>query len=556
MPARLGRVLVERKLLTPEQLAEALAHQRKVGRGLVQALADLGLATPEAVLRALGEHHGVPATRITTYTIDQGALGAVPERLARRHTVIPLFRVGTTLTVAMTDPGNVAALDDVRFASGCDVQAVVALEEDVRAAIDRYYRPEAPLPLTPVDTPVTLEQTQARVPAPVAGADEERSASELLDQILARAATDGASDVHLEPQERHVRVRLRVDGVLTEIGRLPAGLAPALAARAKVLAGMDISERRVPQDGRFTATVGSRRLDVRASAYPIVWGEKIVLRLLDRESLRVRLEETGMPPPLLVAYRDLIRRPEGIVLITGPTGSGKTSTLYASLLELEPTGANITTLENPVEYEIEGINQGQTHDRAGFTFATGLRAILRQDPDVILVGEIRDREALGVAIEASLTGHLVFSTLHTHGAVGSVTRLLEMGLEPYLLASTLLGIVAQRLVRRICARCRVEVPTSPEVRRLFPAPGPERVFRGEGCRECRQSGYRGRTGLFEMLRMTDELRDLVLRRGSEEAIASVNRRNGFRTLHEDGVQKVVDGATTLDEVLRVTQARE
>jgi type IV pilus assembly protein PilB len=553
MSQALGRLLTDRGVITIEQLDAALAHQKRTRRPLGETLIDLGLATADAIVEALGAHYGVPATRINAYTIDPAVLQEVPERLARKHSVLPLFRVGGALTVAIPDPRNLAALDDLRFATGRDVQAVVALESEIGAAIDRYYRDATPIGLPDPAHPVLVEAPRALTFD--REEDEDHSAIRLVDQILSRAVADRASDVHLEPLEQALRVRLRIDGLLVEITRLPAELAPAVAARLKVLAGMDIAEHRVPQDGRFTATVGSRRLDLRASAYPTVWGEKLVLRLLDRESLKLRLEDTGMPARLLAPYRELVRRPEGMILITGPTGSGKTSTLYATLNDLVETGRNITTLENPVEYELEGVNQGQTNDRAGFTFASGLRAILRQDPDVILVGEIRDRETLEVAVEASLTGHLVLSTLHTNSAVASVTRLLEMGLEPYLLASTVLALLAQRLVRRVCARCAHAVPLAPEVARYFPGP-PDTVMRGSGCKECRHTGYRGRTGLFEMLPMTDELRRLILQRATEEALAAVNRRNGFLSLREEGLRAVVDGVTTLDEVLRATQLRE
>jgi type IV pilus assembly protein PilB len=553
MSQNLGRLLVDRGVVTVAQVDEALAHQKRSRRPLGETLVDLGFATADAIVEALGQHYGVPATRINAYTIDPAVLAVLPERLARKHTVLPLFKVGTVLTVATADPRNLAALDDLRFATGCDVQPVVALESEIGPAIDRYYREAATIGLPDVAHPVIVEEPRALTFE--REEDEDQSAVGLVDRILSRAVADRASDIHLEPQEKALRVRLRVDGVLTEVARLPADLAPAVAARVKVLAGMDIAEHRVPQDGRFTAAVGSRRLDLRASAYPTVWGEKVVLRLLDRAALQVRLPELGMPARLLAVYRDLVRRPEGMILITGPTGSGKTSTLYATLGDLVETGRNITTLENPVEYELEGVNQGQTNDRAGFTFATGLRAILRQDPDVILVGEIRDRETLEVAVEAALTGHLVLSTLHTNSAVASITRLVEMGLEPYLLASTVLAIVAQRLVRRVCQRCARREPLAPEVSRYFPEP-PAAVTRGGGCKECRLTGYQGRIGLFEMLQMTDELRRLILRRASEEELAAVNRRNGFASLRDEGLRQVADGTTTLDEVLRATQVRE
>jgi len=547
-------MLVDRGVITTEQLDTAVSRQKSVRKPLGQTLVDLGMTTVDQLLDALSAKFGIPATRVNAYTMDPDALKAVPEKIARQHMAFPLFRVGNTLTVAVADPHNLSALDDLRFATGCEIQPVVALDEEIGLAIDRFYRGELPAEAYEGSGDlVVLEDSAA--PALERDREADESAMRIVDQILARAAADHASDIHLEPQEHTLRLRLRVDGVLAEVARLPRRLAASVTARIKVMAGMDISEHRVPQDGRFTATVGSRRLDFRAATYPTVWGEKTVLRLLDRASLNVRLGEIGMTGDLLARYREMTHRPEGMILITGPTGSGKTSTLYATLRDLNERGHNIVTLENPVEYELEGINQGHVNEKAGFTFATGFRAVLRQDPDIILVGEIRDTETLEVAVEASLTGHLVLSTLHTNSAVGTVVRLVDMGMEPYLLASSVIGIVAQRLARRICATCRTSEPTPPELQRFFPSPGPAELAHGSGCRLCNASGYRGRVGLFEMLAMTDELRRLILRRASEEELEAANRRNGFSTLREEGIARVVEGVTTLDEVLRTTQER-
>jgi type IV pilus assembly protein PilB len=556
MRVSLGKLLVDRNVITQEQLDAALAHHTKNRRPLGQTLVELGITTVDEILKALGEQFGVPATRINAYTMDPSTASALPERVARKHMALPLFRVGNTLTVAIPNPRDLKALDDLRFASSCEINPVVALAEEIGPALDTCYRGSLRTPLADEEGVVVVEEAGAAR----AKGDEEADQSaviRLVDQILARAAADRASDVHLEPQEKSLRVRLRIDGVLSEVANLPAPVAPAVTARLKVLGAMDISERRLPQDGRIRATIGPRRLDLRISTYPTVWGEKTVLRLLDRTASRFTLGDIGMSPATLAAYRELIHRPEGIILITGPTGSGKTSTLYATLNEIrQQSGVNIVTIENPVEYELDGINQGQTNDKAGFTFATGFRAILRQDPDVIFVGEIRDKETLDVAIEASLTGHLVFSTLHTNSAVASVTRLIEMGLEPYLMSSAVLCVMAQRLVRRICEHCRTPMPIPSEVLRFFPSPAPRQTYHGVGCKDCRQTGYRGRAGIFEMLRMTDELRHLVLQRAAEAEMDAVNRKNGFLSLREEGIARVVAGLTTLDEVLTSTQARE
>jgi type IV pilus assembly protein PilB len=553
-PTALGALLRDRGLLTEEQLEAAIARQRKTGRRLGHVLVELGFVTPEAVLEALSQQLGVATSRINAHTVNTAALKSLPEKVARRHTAFPLQRIGSTLVVALASPRDLTALDDLRFASGCEIRTVLALEEEILTAINRYYRDEwMPIAVEDTGDSVTLDPSAA----PLILRDEaaERSAVALLERVVARAAADGASDIHFEPMHEEFRVRFRVDGTFRDSAVLAKEMAPAVIARIKVLSAMDIAEHRLPQDGRFTATIGDQRLDVRTSTYPTVHGEKAVLRLLDNSGLRLRLDRVGLSGPGLESVRELIHRPEGIVLITGPTGSGKTSTLYAALAELVETGKNIVTIEDPVEYALPGVNQGQTNDKAGFTFAKGMRAVLRQDPDVIMVGEIRDVETLETAIEASLTGHLVLSTLHTNSAVQTVARLLEMGLEPYLLASSVLGIIAQRLVRRICSTCRAEVATPPPLRAMFRAGGPQTFFRGAGCTDCRGTGFRGRMGIFELMMMTDEIRTLVLQRAPDMRILEEARRGGMTSLREECLSLVARGETTLEEVLRVTQER-
>jgi len=549
----LGALLRDRGLLTGEQLEAAIARQVKTGRRLGHILVELGFVTPEAVLEALSQQMGVPTTRINAHTVQVDALSALPEKVARRHTAFPLQKVGTTLLVALATPRDLSVLDDIRFASGCEVQVVLALEDEILTALNRYYRDEWLLP--DWEDPEGGEETVVLDSPTLQPRDEasEQSAVATLERVIARAAADGASDIHLEPQQQDFRIRCRIDGTFRDLARLDLSLAPAVVARIKVLSNMDIAEHRLPQDGRFSATLGNHRLDLRSSTYPTVHGEKAVLRLLDSSGLRLQLDRVGLTGPVLATMRELIHRPEGIVLITGPTGSGKTSTLYAALAELVETGKNIVTIEDPVEFALPGVNQGQTNDRAGFTFSKGLRALLRQDPDVIMVGEIRDTETLETATEASLTGHLVLSTLHTNSAVASVARLLEMGLEPYLLASSVLGIVAQRLVRRICRTCRAEVATPPALRAMFRAGEPQTFFRGAGCHDCRGTGFRGRVGIFEVLRISDDIRELVLERASDIRLAEAARRAGMTTLREECLTLVANGETTLEEVLRVTQ---
>ena len=570
--AALGGVLLERQLITSEQLTIALEQQRSSGRRLGQVLIDLGFTTPDAVLGALSVQLGVAATRLNGFTISRAAVQALPEKVARKHMAVPLQKVGTMLQVAIASPTDLTALDDLRFASGCQIQTLVALEDEIMPALDRFYAQG--MFETAVDRslePVSIEAVETdrrdggRTDRRQGGRrktdqDEEHydeateeSAMRTVDRILARAASAGASDIHLERMPDNMRVRFRVDGTFHDIGYISTIVAPAICARLKVLAGMDIAEHRLPQDGRMTAMIGTRRLDFRASTFPTIHGEKLVLRMLDQASLKLELPVLGMRSPVLEDFRDIIRRPEGLILITGPTGSGKTSTLYAALTELVESGKNITTIENPVEYELPGINQGQINEKAGFTFAKGLRAVLRQDPDVIMVGEIRDTETLATAIEASLTGHLVFATLHTNSAISTITRLLDMGIEPYFLASGVLAIVAQRLVRRICVHCPTELPVPAGVRHLFGDEVPALLVRGAGCEHCRGTGFTGRIGIYEMLRMTDAIRELVLARASEPTLLKAAREHTLSTLREQCLARVREGTTTLEEVVRVTQ---
>ena len=553
----LGGLLRERGLLTDEQLEAAIARQRKTGRRLGHVLVELGFVTPEAVLEALSQQLGVKTARVNGYTVDPDAVKALPEKVARRHTACPLQKVGSTLVVALASPKDLVALDDLRFASGCEVQTVLALEEEILSAINRYYCDEWLPAASEEDAAGTVVLDSPAAQLLTRDEAAERSAVAMLERVIARAAADGASDVHFEPAADALRIRFRVDGTFREVAVLAKELTPAVIARVKVLSGMDIAEHRLPQDGRFSAVIGEhRRLDLRSSTYPTVHGEKAVLRLLDSAGLRLQFDSMGLGGHALTTLRDLIHRPEGMVLITGPTGSGKTSTLYAALTELVATGKNIVTIEDPVEYSLPGVNQGQTNDKAGFTFAKGLRAILRQDPDVIMVGEIRDLPTLETATEASLTGHLVLSTLHTNSAVATVTRLLEMGLEPYLLASSVLGILAQRLVRRICSTCRTEVATPSALRPLFRDGEPRSFFRGAGCPDCRGTGFRGRIGIFEVLSVTEPIRALVLERAPDTRLLETARREGMTSLREECLALVSRGETTLEEVLRVTQERK
>jgi type IV pilus assembly protein PilB len=544
----LGEIMLERKTLTEEQLREAMTRQQRSRKRLGEILMELGFASPDAVLDGLSAQLGVPPTRVNSYTVTPEALTCLSEKIARKYTAVPLLKVGSTLVVATANPRDLQALDDLRFAAGCEVQTMIALESEIQHALATFY-----------GNPFTnlADEERASVVVDVAGPQIDlldqstlKSASSIVDRILARGAGDRASDIHLEPTKHSLRVRFRIDGMLHEVAELLPVLAPAVVARLKVLAGMDIAVHRNPQDGRFSATINGKSLDVRASTFPTIWGEKAVLRLLDRSGLR-RSVSNVMDGRPLDAFRGLVRRTEGIVLVTGPTGSGKTSTLYAALAELAESGKNVVTVEDPVEYWLPGVSQGQTNPKAGFTFAQGMRAILRQDPDIIMVGEIRDPETLTTAIEASLTGHLVLSTLHTNGSVATITRLLDMGVEPYLLASSMAGVVAQRLVRKTCEHCKRPVPVPESVKHLFGDNPPKTMHQGVGCSECRGIGYLGRVGVFELLAMNAELRRLINGRATEEQLLAAARESGLSTLREEALRLVREGTTTLEEVGRI-----
>ena len=544
----LGEILVERKTLTEEQLREAMTRQQRSRKRLGEILMELGFASPDAVLDGLSEQLGVPPTRVNSVTVTPEALTYLSEKVARKYTAVPLLKVGSTLVVATANPRDLKALDDLRFAAGCEVQTMIALESEIHQALATFYG-------NPFVTDIETERATVVVDVPGPQLDlqdqnTQKSASSIIDRILARAVGDRASDIHIEPTKHSLRVRFRIDGMLHEVAEFLPVLAPAVVARLKVLASMDIAVHRNPQDGRFSATINGKSLDVRTSTFPTIWGEKAVLRLLDRSSLQ-RSASHVMGGRALETFRDLIRRNEGIVLVTGPTGSGKTSTLYAALGELAESGKNVLTIEDPVEYWLPGVSQSQTNLKAGYTFAQGLRAILRQDPNVIMVGEIRDPETLSTAIEASLTGHLVLSTLHTNGTVSTVTRLLEMGVEPYLLASSIAGVVAQRLVRKTCENCKRPVPVPDSVRHLFGDNPPKTIFEGAGCTECHGIGYLGRVGVFELLTMDAELRRLVNARATEEALVTAARASGLFTLREEALRLVREGTTTLEEIARV-----
>ncbi|MBI4323236.1 MAG: Flp pilus assembly complex ATPase component TadA [Candidatus Omnitrophica bacterium] len=543
----LPELLLEQKMVSPEQLQAAQAQAASRSLPLKQMLIQQGLVTEQDLTNLLADHHGMATIDLTNYLIKPEAIQLVPESLARKQTLIPVFKIADTVTVAVADPLNFFALDEVRLKTKCEVKALLAGETAIRQAIDHYYGAAG----TIKEVAQTLEAAQA--PPKADGAAQETPVIQLVNLLITQATKEGASDIHLEPGEGACRTRFRIDGLLQEVTGPPQHLHSAVASRIKVLANLDIAEKRKPQDGRFRQKLEQKELDLRVSTIPTQFGEKIVLRLLDSTTVILGLEQLGFAPEVLAQFQGLIHAPNGILLVTGPTGSGKTTSLYAALSAINTVEKNILTIEDPIEYQLAGISQVQVNPKAELTFASALRAFLRQDPDVIMVGEIRDRETAEIAIQAALTGHLVLSTLHTNDASGALTRLIDMGVEPFLIASAVLGIVAQRLVRVVCPKCKTAFRPPADLLQEMPTAADAQVFRGRGCKACKQRGYKGRAGIFELLPMTETIREQVATKAASHVIRETARAAGMRTLRDDGFAKALTGQTTLEEVLRVTK---
>jgi type IV pilus assembly protein PilB len=552
---KLGEILVEEGLITAEQLDRALLEQSRTDQLLGRILIDLKMVKESDLMAALAKQIGFRFVDLTDFTIDGSAAGLIPEQVARRYRALPIGYEDSRLLVAMADPANLFALDDIRTITGMDLHPVVATAADIESAIRKYSR---------MDESVQKMASEASSAADEDIADLERAAASLeegpivkmVNLLISQAIADRASDIHIEPMEREVRIRYRIDGVLTEVMRSPKNIQAGLISRLKVMADINIAERRVPQDGRIGLTVAGKSIDLRVATLPTVYGEKVVIRILDKSSVLLKLEELGFLDQSFKRYEEAFTKPYGAILVTGPTGSGKSTTLYATLNIVNKPDRNIITVEDPVEYRLPGINQMQMNIRAGLTFASALRSILRADPDVVLVGEIRDHETALIAIEAALTGHLVLSTLHTNDAPSSLPRLVEMGVETYLVASAIDCVVAQRLARKLCPKCREGY--RPNQSELEQAGFPEFVwddvkelFRPVGCTACSKTGFRGRLGLYEVMNMSEEIERLVVERAPSEEIRRSARRDGMITLREDGLEKVRLGITSVEEVLRV-----
>ena len=570
VPDKLGELLIRTGKINQAQLTEALTMQKDQGGRVGTNLVKLGYMTEKQLVDSLSQHFGVPAVDLNM-EIDEAVLKIIPADLARKYTILPVTKAGATITVAMIDPANVFAMDDVKFMTGYKVEPVVASETAIRTAIDRYYGSTHAIELKKVmedlteegGSPSDLEVLEEEEDLDLSTLEEESEQApvvKLVNLILTDAIKRGASDIHIEPYEKDYRVRYRIDGLLYEMMHPPLKLKEAITSRCKIMAKLDIAEKRLPQDGRIkikTKISGkSKDLDYRVSVLPTLFGEKIVMRLLDKDKLMLDMAKLGFEPESLRKFEAAILKPYGMVLVTGPTGSGKTNTLYSALQRINTSEVNIMTAEDPVEFNLNGINQVQMREQIGLNFAAALRSFLRQDPNIILVGEIRDFETAEVAIKAAMTGHLVLSTLHTNDAPSSISRMMNMGIEPFLVATSVHLIVAQRLVRRICSFCKEPMEMPPpaltqvgfsehEARTL-------KLFRGRGCDRCSNTGYKGRVGLYEVLEIDDELREMILSGASSFEIRQKAVQSGMLTLRMSGLQKVRDGMTTVEEVVRET----
>ncbi|MCK5126528.1 MAG: Flp pilus assembly complex ATPase component TadA [candidate division Zixibacteria bacterium] len=556
---RIGTVLLEKGYISEEQLNTALKLQTGSSKKVGDILVETGVITEEQLVEVVSERLKIPKLNLSAMVINPTVINIIPVEMAKRFNVIPVIKMANILTLAMADPLDVIAIDEIKYHTKCIIKRTVAARTALAQAIDQYYSVA-----DSVRDILGEAQEGEHSDTIVTSADfldafneGDNTVVKLVNMILTRAIKDGASDVHFEPDENELRIRYRVNGVMREEAAPPKKLQPEVISRIKIASELDVSEKRIPQDGRMSIRVEGSEIDLRVSTLPTIHGEKVVIRILDKRNLSTGLPELGMNDSVLEGWRSRIRTPEGLILISGPTSSGKTSTLYASLMEINSIEKNIITVEDPVEFSLPLINQVQINEKATLTFASALRAILRQNPDIIMVGEIRDSETAAIGVRAALTGHLVFSTIHTNDSIGTITRLMDMGIEQYMVASALEAILAQRLIRTICEDCKEETEISPTLfAKAFPNGGPMELkfYSGRGCRQCRNTGYAGLTGLYELVQITDNLREMILAKASETAIKAEAYRNGYRPLFEAGIELMKQGVTTLDEILRVTSS--
>jgi type IV pilus assembly protein PilB len=556
----LGESLVKEGVISPEQLKRAQEEERHTKQPMRRVLVRMGLVNEQDLVDFISDRLGIPGIELSNYIIDPKIIELVPEGLARKYEFVPVLKIGNRLTCAMVDPWNIFALDEVRMKTGLTIEPAVATETAVRNALDQCYGAKGGME-------EVIKSIGAEELAPKEGRTEEIDLKELegishqpliiklVNMVLLEALKKRASDIHIEPEKDSVKTRFRIDGIMYEFSSPPKHLHSAIVSRIKIMSNLDIAERRMPQDGRFNIKIEGRDVDVRVSCVPTIHGESVVLRLLDVSSALLDLTQLGFSKKTLEDFQRLISRPHGIILVTGPTGCGKTTTLYTCLNKINTSELNIITIEDPVEYRFTGIRQIQVNPAVDLTFANGLRSILRHDPDVIMVGEIRDLDTAEIAVHSALTGHLVFSTLHTNDAPGAITRLIDMGVEPFLVSSSLIGVLAQRLVRRICPDCKEKYAPSAEVLKDIGLKGEERIafYKGKGCPKCSNTGYRGRIGIFELMIPDDTIRNLVVAKAATRDIRGRAQTAGMITMLEDGILKVREGVTTVEEVLRVTR---
>lgn len=558
---KVGEILIKKGLISEEQLQKALESQQKEGGPLGEVLVKLGMVDEREIVVALGEQLGIPyATEekdLLKPAPDQELERLVPEDFARRHQLLPLRKHLNSLTVACVDPIDLIMMDNLKRITGCEINPIVATRTDVGNGIEEFYGGKGLLEKVisrtyQVEEGVEIEEGKERFSLDeLIARAEEAPVVKLVDLLIKQAIGDRASDIHIEPFKERMSIRFRIDGVLYEIPPPARHMLLALISRIKILSRLDIAEKRLPQDGGFTVKAKDKLIDIRVSTIPVIYGEKLVMRILDKAMVPLDLKQLGFESKMLEDFERAIRRPYGLIFLTGPTGCGKTTTLYAALEKVKSSAKNIITIEDPVEYKLEGINQVQVKPQIGLTFANALRSFLRQDPDIMLVGEVRDLETAQICIRAALTGHLVFSTLHTNDAIGAIPRLINIGIEPFLLAPSLILVAAQRLVRRLCPECKEPYePTSEISEKTGVTEG--LLFRSKGCEHCSQTGYRGRIGIFEVIPINDRLRELISKGAMEQTIKDAAKEMGMKTLWEDGLKKVADGITSLEEVINVT----
>ncbi len=551
----LGELLIEAGVITTEQRDKAMQEQKRLGKRLGETLISLGFITEEVMAKTLSAQMGLSFKELRLVTIKPEVISFVPESIARKHRVLPIETKDGKLILAMADPLDIFAVDEVRRITRMPVDAVVATETELIKMLDRHYKGEVDEVIKAADA---YSPEKEKVITAAEAMLEDTPIVKLVSTIFTQAVKDRASDAHVEPYADSLRVRFRIDGKLHDIMKPPKHLHAGIISRIKILSGMDIAEKRVPQDGRFPINIENRQFDVRASTLPTLHGEKMVLRLLEKTDglPQLRLGELGFLEKTIRAYEKLLIKPYGFILSTGPTGCGKTTTMYASLRSINAAEKNVITIEDPIEYNLPNINQVQVNPKAGLTFASGLRSILRQDPDIIMVGEIRDVETASIATHAALTGHLVLSTLHTNEAVGAIARLIDMGVEPFLITSSLMGVLGQRLIVKICPYCKESYTAETELLKSIGVKGKILLHKGKGCSECRFTGYLGREGLFELLLITDGIKRLIVEKATASEIKAQALKEGFVTMRQEGLLKAVEGVTTLEEIIRVTQETE